>query len=434
MAKAWITDLWVKDAHAQMPDGTKVRIQPTATDLKNIRTIPEHFRTTKYGKGRRWKVTWRETDNTQRSLAFTTRTDAEHYLAELEDQIRTGKYIPPEYASQPFHTLATTWLTSKRHAQERTLGRYQRDLTHHILPIWANTPINHITRQHIDTWVTSLTNGTAPTTTRPLAPRTIRHIVAITFGGALRYAIDEGWLHKNPLARVELPKPQPNDKLSILTHTEVEALAEAVTHLTDKRGHHIGGQRDRALIYLLATTGARINEALALQIQDIDLTNRRAHINKAWTLNLDGKRILGTTKTGKHRLIPLPPHLINELEPLIHDRPAHAWLFTGTRTNAALDHKNWYNRIWLPALKHADLDSDDLNLTIHKLRHTAASAAIAAGADVKVVQLMLGHANATETLDTYSHLWPDRLDEVSDKMSEHRAAELGASLRLVEPL
>jgi site-specific recombinase XerD len=52
----------------------------------------------------------------------------------------------------------------------------------------------------------------------------------------------------------------------------------------------------------------------------------------------------------------------------------------------------------------------------HELRHTAASLAIASGADVKVVQTMLGHKTATMTLDLYGHLFPDRLDDLTDRM------------------
>jgi site-specific recombinase XerD len=65
-------------------------------------------------------------------------------------------------------------------------------------------------------------------------------------------------------------------------------------------------------------------------------------------------------------------------------------------------------------------------MTPHKLRHTAASAAIGSGADVKVVQLMLGHKDATETLNTYGHLWPDRLDEVSASLEVARRRALTA--------
>lgn len=62
------------------------------------------------------------------------------------------------------------------------------------------------------------------------------------------------------------------------------------------------------------------------------------------------------------------------------------------------------------------------DLTPKELRHTAACLAIAAGADVLVVQQMLGHADATETLNTYAKLWPDRLDQVTSLMSRAREA------------
>src|SRR5918995_1500777 len=58
------------------------------------------------------------------------------------------------------------------------------------------------------------------------------------------------------------------------------------------------------------------------------------------------------------------------------------------------------------------------------LRHTAASLAIASGADVKVVQQMLGHKSATMTLDLYGHLFGDRLDVVADAMDLARSAAL----------
>ena len=63
-------------------------------------------------------------------------------------------------------------------------------------------------------------------------------------------------------------------------------------------------------------------------------------------------------------------------------------------------------------------------LTPHELRHTAASLAIASGADIKVVQQMLGHKSATMTLDQYGHLFGDRLDVVADAMDAARTAAL----------
>jgi integrase len=66
----------------------------------------------------------------------------------------------------------------------------------------------------------------------------------------------------------------------------------------------------------------------------------------------------------------------------------------------------------------------------HALRHTAASLAIASGADVKVVQQMLGHKSATMTLDLYGHLFGDRLDEVADALD----AAAAPALALVYPM
>ena len=79
--------------------------------------------------------------------------------------------------------------------------------------------------------------------------------------------------------------------------------------------------------------------------------------------------------------------------------------------------------IFDPAVKVAGLG--DVGLTPHKLRHTAVPLAIASGADVKVVQSMLGHKSAAMTLDVYGHLFPDRLDEVADRLDAGRKAALG---------
>ena len=62
-------------------------------------------------------------------------------------------------------------------------------------------------------------------------------------------------------------------------------------------------------------------------------------------------------------------------------------------------------------------------VTTYELRHTAASLAIAAGADVKTVQRMLGHASAAMTLDTYAHLWETGIDAIPYAVAEHMAAE-----------
>ena len=69
----------------------------------------------------------------------------------------------------------------------------------------------------------------------------------------------------------------------------------------------------------------------------------------------------------------------------------------------------------------------------HELRHTAASLAIASGADIKVVQQMLGHKDAAMTLNRYGHLFGDRLDVVADAMDAARLAALAARVPPAPP-
>jgi integrase len=88
-----------------------------------------------------------------------------------------------------------------------------------------------------------------------------------------------------------------------------------------------------------------------------------------------------------------------------------AFVFAAT-DGGHLDPDNFRSRVWTPAVAAAGLAP----LRIHDLRHTTASLAIAAGADVKTLQTMLGHASAVITLDRYGHLMPGRGEDVADRL------------------
>jgi integrase len=113
--------------------------------------------------------------------------------------------------------------------------------------------------------------------------------------------------------------------------------------------------------------------------------------------------------------------LAQEYFSLIESRYPDAWLFEAPR-GGNHSPNNWRSRVWQKAVRGSEFQI--MQLTPHGLRHTAASMAIASGADVKVVQEMLGHSSAVQTLDTYADLWPDRLDEVADKVGEARKKAL----------
>jgi hypothetical protein len=130
-----------------------------------------------------------------------------------------------------------------------------------------------------------------------------------------------------------------------------------------------------------------------------------------------GGAVVGPPKSGKGRDVPVPRFVLEQL-PVAGRKPGE-WLFTGAR-GGRIDPHNWRRRPFRPAAKEAGLG----DLHPHALRHTAASLAIATGADVMVVQRMLGHASAAITLSIYSHLWDQGLDRVAERMHSAGAPRL----------
>jgi site-specific recombinase XerD len=124
--------------------------------------------------------------------------------------------------------------------------------------------------------------------------------------------------------------------------------------------------------------------------------------------------------------VPIPRSLAADLAEAVVGKALDDFVFAAPR-GGLLRLQNFRHHVFDPAVRALGLDG----LTPHGLRHTAASLAITSGADVKVVQQMLGHASATMTLDLYGHLYGDRLDEVADRLDALRTARrtLADSLR-----
>jgi integrase len=191
-----------------------------------------------------------------------------------------------------------------------------------------------------------------------------------------------------------------------LTHGQVDALAAACGSWG-------------LLVRFLAYTGLRWGEMAALKVSRLDLLGRRVIVAESVT-PVNGVMTFGTPKGGERREVALPKFLVRDLEAQIMGKGPDDLVFTGAR-GAVMRTTTFRRAVLTPAAKRVGL----AGLHPHEFRHTAASLAIASGADVKVVQQMLGHKSATMTLDQYGHLFPNRLDVVADAMDAARTAELG---------
>ncbi len=259
---------------------------------------------------------------------------------------------------------------------------------------------------------------TTARTPAKMAPAYLGHIVRSTFGGAIRYDVAESIIGRNPLTNVELPRDEGDieNDLPHLSYPDIEALADTAHELTGRRD-------DPLLLQLLTYSGPRIGEATALKVKDLDTDGNRARVHRTWTVDREGRRKLGPVKTWEKRWLPIPAFLTTELAALTAGRDPDDFIFTAAR-GGAVDGTNWYNRVWRKIRTDAGLAA---TMSVHDLRHVAAPNAIAAGADVKLVQQMLGHKDATETLNTYAHLWPDRVAEVIAAVERRRTDALTAA-------
>jgi integrase len=149
-------------------------------------------------------------------------------------------------------------------------------------------------------------------------------------------------------------------------------------------------------------------EAAALRVGDVDVVARRIRVRRSVTYVTGGGLVEGATKNHTARTVPAPAFVARLLATELADRDRNALAFEGPRGGfLAIENARY------PFAK-AVASVGSAGVRLHDLRHTCASLAIRSGANVKVVQRLLGHKSATLTLDRYGHLFPDDLDAVAD--------------------
>jgi integrase len=342
----------------------------------------------------RWRARYRDSAGNEHSRHFTRKIDAQHWLDSVTTAIATGAYADPRAARISVAEWAPRWLATTVNLKQTTRRTYEGLLRTHVLPKWGSVKLSDVTHEGVAGWVAELSaSGLAATTVRQT-----HRVFSLVLGLAVR----DGRLARNPAHGVALPRPMCVDHV-YLTHAQVDCLAEAA------------GEYRLAVIFL-AYTGVRYGELAALRVGSLDLLRRRATIKEA-VADVNGRAVFSTPKNHQRRAVPVPRFLADELAAHIAGKGPDEFVFAAPK-GGVLHLRNFRRTTFDPAVRAAGLDG----LTPHALRHSAASLAIASGANVKVVQSMLGHKSATMTLDLYGHLFGDQLDEVADAMDAARAS------------
>jgi integrase/recombinase XerD len=228
-----------------------------------------------------------------------------------------------------------------------------------------------------------------------LRPTSLRRRAA-TIRAFYRFAYAEGLCPVDVALRLDLPR-QPRHLPDTLTVAEVERLLEAVETSTP------AGMRDRALLEVLYAAGLRVSEALGLDAEDV---------------SLDGGFVRVIGKGDRERLVPIGDEAIDWLTRYDGDvRPA--WL---AKRPVALDRggpvflserggRLRRQRAWERVRAAARLAGLGDRVTPHTLRHSFATHLLEGGADLRVVQELLGHASISTT-QLYTHVTGERIREV----------------------
>jgi integrase/recombinase XerD len=262
----------------------------------------------------------------------------------------------------------------------------------------GRTQIGEVTTQDVAEYLARLREGDEQH--RPLAASSAgRAVVAVR--GLHAFAAAEGLAGSDPARAVRPPLP-PRRLPRAISIPDVERLLQIA-------GDNPAQRRDRALLELLYGTGARISEAVGLDIDDLDLTGERGAGGVAATVRLAGKG-------GRQRIVPVGSYALSALDAyLVQARPALAASAGSGRRSPAVFLNARGGRLtrqgaW-GALRAAAARAGLAAVSPHVLRHSFATHLLDGGADVRVVQELLGHASVTTT-QVYTLVTVDKLREV----------------------
>ena len=216
-------------------------------------------------------------------------------------------------------------------------------------------------------------------------------------------AVADRLLAANPARGVKLP--------GRAKRRNVYLSAAQLLALADEAGPY------RSLVLLLGTAGLRWGEAAALRVSDVDFLRRRIVLHRN-AVTVGRQVYVGTLKSGKNRTVALADFVIGALAVTAEGRQRDELLWPsadGGYLGPPSSTDSWLSGA---VARCQAADPTFPRITAHALRHTAASLAISAGANVKVVQRMLGHESAAMTLDVYADLFDDDLHEVAPRLDE----------------
>jgi integrase len=350
------------------------------------------------GRGKRWLACWIGADGKEHTKAFAKQALAKRYAESMEADAARGTYVDPRSARVTVSEWCGTWLAgySQRPATVRQAGVHIRQIRAEFGPL----TLGSVRPSRVRSWTARLlAGGHAPSYVHALHRRLAQIMGA---------AVEDGLIRVSPCSRKTSPGTG-SQRPCVATTEQVWALHDAMP------------ARLRPAVLLGAFAGLRLAETCGLRAGDVDFMRGVVHpavqypgeplktpasrqpipIPQSMALEL-ARNVTGPSETNNQSPSETsnqsPSETSNQTRGLENNQTGSATLLGVAPTTLA--HAVKAARVRVPGLPGG--------FRYHDLRHYFASLLIASGADVKTVQARLRHKSAKTTLDTYSHLWPDR--------------------------
>ena len=344
---------------------------------------------------------------------FKTQKEAKLALSRLLIEIEENGFKKSE--KYTFADLYELWFESayKNTVKESTYVKTQESFRLHILPKFGHLRLEKITVTYCQTTVNDWCKKLAKY-------RAMKNYVTRIFD----YAITLDLVESNPMRKISMPT-----KHKDVTEEKIENFytKEELQHFFSCLQQETGLSRKWFVLFrLLAFSGMRIGEALALQWNDIDFTNETVTINKTVARGENNALIIQTPKTAKGvRTIVLDKITLSILKKWRTEQ-ATDYLKLGFNTLKPTQpifttiHNNYVqlasvvNRLNKIIIKH-----DLKRITVHGFRHTHCSLLFEAGASIQEVKERLGHSDIKTTMNIYTHVTKKAKEETAEKFANY---------------
>jgi integrase len=311
---------------------------------------------------------------------FPRKADAEAWLRSVEHTKATGEYVDRHAGRVTVQEWCESWRAIQAH-RDSTRAQVESYFRLHLYPVLGERQLRSLRRSDVQAWVAGLSEKLAPGSVELV----YRH-----FASAMKAAVGDRVLGRSPCERISLPRSTAVEVVPPTVEV-VERIADAIA------------PRYRGAVVLGAGAGLRLGEVFGLRLDRVDFLRRTVRVDAQLVTPNRGAAMLAPPKTPSSvRTVPVAGVVLDELAEHVRRFPGDdGYVFT-TELGAPV-RRSTFHSAWARALRDAGVSG----VRFHDLRHHFASVLISAGCSVTATQKALGHASATETLNTYAHLWPE---------------------------